>query len=351
MKLCFFGIYKSDYSRNNIVMNGLRAQGIEVIECKESSDDPARYSKLIRKLRVCSGSCDAIFAAYPSPVPAIIAKLFSRKKVIVDAFYSMYDATVHDRKEYSRFHPKAIKLLAYDWLSVLVSDMILVDTEMHKEYWASWWFVRKDKIRVLPLGVDPKAIYPITEEAQLPKKVSVTFIGTYIPLQGVDKIIQSFALLKERKDISFRMVGSGQESKKAADLIAKLGLKERIELVGRVSYSDMNRYLNATDIVLGVFGNSKKAARVVPNKVYEGCSARKAVITSNTAAVRDMYGPHDMLMVKAESQAIADAIVLLIDNPDKREEIAQNGYKTTHENYTPKPIGALLVQYLKELIS
>src|ERR1700691_3199308 len=113
MRICWFGIYDKSYPRNDILISGLKMNGVEVIECAASWKENGRYLKLIRKLKELRGSYDIIYAAYPAPVPTIIAKLFSRKPVWMDAFYSMYDAVVNDRREISRFHPRAIKLALF----------------------------------------------------------------------------------------------------------------------------------------------------------------------------------------------------------------------------------------------
>ena len=33
LRVCYFGTYREEYTRNKILINGLRAQGVEVIEC------------------------------------------------------------------------------------------------------------------------------------------------------------------------------------------------------------------------------------------------------------------------------------------------------------------------------
>jgi len=347
MRICFFGIYNKDYARNNILINGLRENGVEIIECNEDALNPKRYKLLISKLLKLKNNYDYVFSAYPSPVPAILAKIFSRKKIVVDAFYSMYDAVVNDRKEYYRFHPKALRLLIMDWLSVIVADIILVDTEMHKNYWASWFLVNGKKIFIVPNGVDVKRIYPTNNVSENIKNITVTFYGNYIPLQGVDKIVKAFTLLKNNQDISFRMIGNGQEFEKIQKLVMELDMKNKIEIVNRVSYEKLNEYLSVTEIVLGIFGDSDKAKRVVPNKVYEGCAARKAVITMDSPAIREMYSEDEIFMVKSDPQSIASAIRFLRNNPDKREGFANKCYKKTIEKYSPKAIGFGLMKLLE----
>jgi glycosyltransferase involved in cell wall biosynthesis len=359
MKICWFGIYDRDYSRNDILISGLRANGIEVVECRADWRDPMRYRKLIRQFREAKKGCDIIYAAYPAPVPTILAKiitLFSGTPVVMDAFYSMYDAVVNDRREVPAYHPRALKLLILDWLALLAADAVIADTEEHKKYWSSWLFVSPKKIRTVYVGVNDARVYPIDaprRRQQSPEERSergravvaesgarflIHFHGKNIPLQGVDKILAAADLLAGDSSIRFRMIGAGRTS-------------ENIECLGRVPFDDLNRYMAEADAVLGVFGDGAKARRVIPNKIYEGLAAGKPVITMDTAAVREVFSDSDLVMVAPDPSSIAAAIRKLRDDPALRQSVADSGYAKIRKSFTPQALGARLRDILTPLLS
>jgi hypothetical protein len=35
LRVCYFGTYRANYSRNQIMIEGLRRNGVEVVECHE----------------------------------------------------------------------------------------------------------------------------------------------------------------------------------------------------------------------------------------------------------------------------------------------------------------------------
>ena len=43
------------------------------------------------------------------------------------------------------------------------------------------------------------------------------------------------------------------------------------------------------DVVLGLFGDVDRAMRAIPNKVYEGLAARKAVMNMDSPALREIF--------------------------------------------------------------
>lgn len=346
MTICWFGIYKSEYPRNDVFLSGLRQIGVQVVECRENNDDKLRYFKLIKKLRKIAPVCDLIYAAYPSPVSTIIAKFFTTKKVATDAFFSMYDAVVNDRREIPSYHPRAIKLILLDWLSVVLADIIIVDTKVHAKYWSRWPLVQVSKIKTIPIGANPKLIYPLVKSPIDIKKTTVTFHGNYIPLQGVDKIIRAINLLKGEKQISFRMIGSGQDFLKAQNLIKDLGLESRIEIIPRIPHVKINDYLNATDIILGIFGDSEKAKRVVPNKVYEGIAVGRAVVSMDTPAMREVFTAEEICFVDAEPFLISQAILKLHRDYSYRQSLSRAGYLKFIERFTPTAISKQLLDCL-----
>lgn len=152
MKICYFGIYDPLYSRNDILLSGLKEAGAQIVECRENWKDRYRYLKLIKKIKKASKDCDIIYAAYPANIPTIISKFFTRKIVIMDALYPMYDSAVTERQEVKSFHPKALKLWFDDWFSALISDYIIVDTEEHLKYWTRLPFIKAKKIKVIQIG-------------------------------------------------------------------------------------------------------------------------------------------------------------------------------------------------------
>ena len=352
MKICFFGIYTREYSRNDILLTGLKEVGAEVVECQADWRDPKRYFKMWKMLSALHNDYDCVYVAYPSPVATIIAKLVSNKLVVADAFYSMFDAVVKDRREISTWHPRALKLLLLDWLGVMFADLVITDTKEHQKYWSSWFLVNQNKIHTVYLGINDKLFYPVNsphfQNENQKKEILVHFHGKYIPLQGVPKIIEAARLCRENKSIRFRLVGSGHDSPIVRKLVSKYGLRN-VEFIDRIPLSDLNKYMSEADILLGIFGNTPKAQRVIPNKVYEGLAARKALITMDTKAVREFFSDIELFLVENTSRAIAEAITLLAKDKKIRDDFAERGYKKVSA-YLPINIAQSLVLILSKYI-
>ena len=347
MRICWFGIYDGKYSRNAILLKGLAKNGVTVIECNAAWNDKMRYIKLFKNLLSLRGAFDCVYAAYPATVPVILAKIISRKRVVMDAFYSMFDSVVNDRKEITRFHPRAVKLLIIDWVSIMLADQVITDTEEHKKYWSTWWLVNPDKIKTIYLGSDTDTFFPQKHKKPFGETFLVHFHGKFIPLQGVPKIIETARILKDDATIRFRLVGSGRESDAVNHLIQKYALGN-IECIDRVSTQALNDFMSEADLVLGIFGDTAKAQRVIPNKVYEGLAAGRAVVTADTPAMREIIKNDEVLIIENSPEALAGAILRLKADSVLRNKYAQSGHELFLKKFTPQLVAISLLDFLKK---
>ncbi|MCK5027874.1 MAG: glycosyltransferase, partial [Candidatus Pacebacteria bacterium] len=307
MKICWFGIYDKGYSRNIILMKGLQLNGVEFVECKSHEVGLKKYVDLFKKLRALKNNYDVLYCAFPLTFAVVLARLFQKRKVVVDAFYPKYNSVTTDRKTFGKYHPRALFFLFLDWFSVRFADLVVVDTHEHEQYWSRW--CDKRKIEIVPVGVYSKRTFPIEGVSNRDDgKFLVHFHGTYIPLQGVDKIIEVAEILKEDKEIVFRLVGRGQQFSEIEKMIQKKGLSNIILEQG-VPFETLNKMINESDISLGIFGKTPKTDRVVPNKLYEALGAKKAIITKDTEAVRHLFTEEEVYLCDIEPCNIVEAIL------------------------------------------
>ena len=346
MNICFFGIYNPSYSRNNILLTGLADAGAEIIHCGADWRDPLRYFKLWKSLRALRNQYDCIYAAYPSPVPTIIARLISKRPVVSDAFYSMNDAVVNERRENGCWHPTALKLLLIDWLGIMLAHLVITDTEEHKKYWSLWWGVNKTKIHPVYLGINNQHFHPLPVSQK--DYFLVHFHGNFVPLQGVAKIIEAARLCANDQKIRFRLVGSGADSENVRKLAERYELRN-VEFIGRVPLSELNVYMAEADVALGILGDTPKASRVIPNKVYEGMAAERAVITMDTPAVREIFSGGELLLVQNNPRSIADAIKMLSRNESMRANLAHKGFIAV-QKYLPQSVAESLINILSKYV-
>jgi spore maturation protein CgeB len=83
--------------------------------------------------------------------------------------------------------------------------------------------------------------------------------------------------------------------------------------------------VSSAAICLGVFGTSAKAARVVPNKVWQAMAAGRPVISADTPGIREAItdGVSGLLVPPGDPAALAQALRTLAADPALRARMGE----------------------------
>src|SRR4051812_39712587 len=120
MKILFFGIYNPLYARNRVISRGFEENGCDVTYCNIDPGKNKGISKYIKLWKLAKEykdtDIDYVVVAFPGHSVMWLAKiLFPRKKIIFDAFLSLFDSNVYDRKLYGSHSLGGIKDYFLDW--------------------------------------------------------------------------------------------------------------------------------------------------------------------------------------------------------------------------------------------
>ncbi|WP_295118999.1 glycosyltransferase [uncultured Chitinophaga sp.] len=347
MKILFAGKFDRSYNRTQVLIDGLNTiPGVEL-----SFYSYREKSFGFSKMKAAIKAADVVFMPSFTHTNVPLVKLLSDKPVIFDPLISRYLTKVFDYKKVSRYSPRAYKNYLKDKISMKMADLVVCDTNCHRQYFHDTFGIPLDKLKVLPVGVNTDSFYPMPVEDKPAGKFIVGFYGGFIPLQGVTQIVEAARVLKHHEEIEFRLIGSGFEFEKIKKLVAEYGLSN-VSLAGWVNYEDLSKEMNRFDVCLGIFGNTLKADLVIPNKIYHYASVKKAIISKDTPAIHEIFTDNkDILLTSIDASAMADAILKLKTDVALREQMAENGYKVITEKYNHRVLGQSLVDMATELIS
>lgn len=367
MKVCYFGTYEKNYSRNVIFIKALKLSNNEVItineEVKES--DSKRYGNLLslfflsfkfifayiklffKSIRL--KNIDVVIFGYPSPLDVIFfAPLFKLKgaKVLFNPLVSIYDTFVIDRKFFNEKTLLAKILFSIDRIAYNFSDKIFIDTESHGKYLSKLFQVNYNKFFVVPVG----AMEEFMKDVYITKhdNFTVLYVGKYIPLHGTEVIVETANILKTF-NINFLMVGNGQEF----DRIKTIVKNKDITNVRFIEWLDREKLLQEMKrchVVLGIFRRGGKAERVIPNKVYDALSAGCVVVTARTPAILECFreNEHIFLVEPENPKDLAEKILWIKSNYDNALLVAEKGKKRFLEIASYDIIGKKIEEALKE---
>ena len=377
LRIAYFGTYDPAYPRNRVLLAGLRAAGATVVEYDaplSAELTAARMTTVVgagqlaselarAHLRLAAGhrrgvTFDVVLVGYPGhlsvPFAWAVAR-FRRAPLVFDPLVSLYDTFVGDRGLVggqgvaARTAVAAVR--AADRLAFRLPDLVLADTEAHAAYYREALGVRGDATAVVPVGALPVAAATGSARNLAPDEPMVVFqYGKWSPLHGAETVLAAAELLRERAvPVRFVMAGEGQLSGELRRRVADRGLTN-VEWLGMLSHAELRRRTLAADVCLGVFGTSAKAARVVPNKVYDALACGRPIVTADTPAAREVLrdGEEALLVPAGSAEALAAAIERLRDGGE-RLRLGTNALALYRERFTPLVLGAALLGRLEDL--
>lgn len=290
--------------------------------------DYSRFN-IIKQLLVDFTCKKQIYILLPFSKNQFIKHFFKRKQIVNDFFISNYDTYVNDRKKITKYNPRAWWKFLQDWFNFRYSHYLLSDTQAHFKYWESLFGPFRGKHFVLPVLADTTIYYPSDATKSPDEKVSILFYGSFIPLHGIDVILNAFHLL-EKEGITFQatIIGKGQTYPEMKKLYDTLNLKN-VTMDGTfIDEKKLADKIRESDIILGIFGNSTKAKSVIPNKAYQALASKKALITMHSLTLHEFFTDDDLLTCHNTPEFLAEALKNLILTPDLIAHYQENGYSS-----------------------
>lgn len=218
------------------------------------------------------------------------------------------------------------------WLTVILSHTTISVSQKTADQILKFPFVNKNKVKVIHNGIADidfitrdEARRALLGDQAAQVSAGALWIGTVAELhvnKGIDVAIKAFAnVIKKFPQTVFVIIGEGEERVRLQDRILKLGLSDRVFLVGFVP--DSKIYLKAFDIF-----TLTSRTEALPYVILEAGLAELPVIASNVGGIPEIINlPDAGLLVptgKNASQAIENAMEKILTNPEHAKTLGQN---------------------------
>ena len=295
-RVLFWGRFDHGYSKTRVNAAAFRALGWEVDYfdvkwCCRFGDVEAFFRGLDRRPRP-----DLVLVPVCRQRDIAAACRWAHKrgiKVLFDPMISAWDKKVLEQKKWKAEERRAKRLLAWEKKLMAMPDFITWDTSCHVDFAAEYLDVPREKMTPLFTGTDEEVFKPVEGECKVESEkckvesgmqlstfnsqlstFKVLYHGAYLPLHGTEVIVEA-ARMTQDLPIQWDFLGWG--AYKASTEAKAAGLKN-VRFLEKVPYVKVPEVICAHDIVLGVFGTTAKAARVIGNKVYECMACARPTI-------------------------------------------------------------------------
>jgi glycosyltransferase involved in cell wall biosynthesis len=207
--------------------------------------------------------------------------------------------------------------------------------------------VSRDRMRLVPVGVDPDLFKPLPHVARRPGRL-ITTASADVALKGLAYLLEAIAKLRTERDVTLTIIGKPRPGK-SMSLIESLGLLPHIEFVSGVS----------DERIVELYAESELA--VVPS-LYEGfslpaieamCTGTPLVATDG-GALPEVTGDDGDTVLQCRAgdvQALAAAIARGLDDTELRARIGANGRQRVLDRWTWRRCAELTVDQYREVLA
>jgi len=206
--------------------------------------------------------------------------------------------------------------------------------------------VSRDRMRLVPVGVDPDLFKPQPNIAREPGRL-ITTASADVALKGLSYLLEAMAILRKDRDIRLTIIGKPRPGH-SMDLIDSLGLRPHIDFVSGVT----------DERIVELYAEAELA--VVPS-LYEGFSLPAieamstgiCLVATDGGALPEVTGTHNDTVLQcpaANAEALAAAIATGLDSAELRARIGEAGRQRVISRWTWKHCAELTVEQYREVL-
>lgn len=214
-----------------------------------------------------------------------------------------------------------------------------------KDHIRSRWKIDHSKLTVLPIAADVEAFGSkqdgdaIRRNLGLSSEPVVMWIGGFYPWHDLDLLLESFAQVIQRyPDVKLVLVGDGPSQPLVAQKVHQNGLQQSVIMTGAITHENVPAMLSIADIAVVPSApvSASGGGTGTPLKLFEYMAAGKPIVASavNQATEVIQHGHTGLLVEAGNVNRFAEAIHMLLNDPEKRARLGKNARQQAVERYS-----------------
>jgi len=204
--------------------------------------------------------------------------------------------------------------------------------------------VAKDRITVIPVGVDVDAFHPPTAPRVPGRLIAVA--SADVPMKGVHVLLEAVAKLRTERDVQLTVVSRPKPGGPTEKLVDQLALGDGVRFVSGLMQAELCDLMGSAEVA------------VVPS-LYEGFSipaieamaCATPLVASAAGALPEVVDDAGVLVPPGDASALAVAIARLLDDPAERERLGAAARRRVDERYTWQAVARQTAAYYEKVVA
>lgn len=349
--MLWWGRFDPDYSRNRVLRKLFAGMGWEIIDFKPRISAFADWEIRLRS----QPKIDLVWVPCFRQRDMGPASRFAERHglpLIFDPLISSYDKQVDERGKLPAESWRARELLDWERRLFRHATLVVADTPAHASYFADQFGLPAERTEVVYVGAEEALFFPADQEgAESGGRIEVLFYGSFIPLQGPRTIIEA-ARLYEGPPVTWTLIGKGPLRAVCETMATGMG---NVRFEDWLPYQKVPARIRQAHILLGVFGATPKAGRVIPNKVYQAMACGKVVVTRSAEAYPADLAHHDdtglVWCDAADARSLAASVRKLAEDASLRERLSHAAAATFRQYFSEAAVNGQLQRVLNKVMA
>jgi glycosyltransferase involved in cell wall biosynthesis len=238
--------------------------------------------------------------------------IFHRRIPKVCTLHGIGDVSIKTRKSrlvwriYNGFEKFALKRI----------DMLIAVDDITRDYYMKHHPYLKEKIVVIPVGIDLDIFRPVDKEKMRIKlgfdkedKI-ILYVGRFSVEKGLDQLLMAFKNLQSGESKSrLVLVGKGPQKRKLEDIVNKERI-ERVKFLSPVRRQKVSEIMNCADVLA-----LTSSFEGMPTVVLEALACGVPVVATNVGDIKKVVINHKTgyLIRERNVEEIKDGLLKVID--------------------------------------
>jgi len=358
VKVCYILSYRdSGYIRTRTLVSALQSlEHVELYEACNTLHGLVRYIQTLVKLvkiRI-KYDPDIYLLGFRGHEIFWPVRLITRNKpLIFDSFVSPSQSLIEESRHglLGRAIGNIIRILESRMLKAC--EFLLTDTKQHSNLFIEEFGVKESRVRHIYVGADPltpalDSIHRI-QPAKEKESLSVLFYGTFLPLHGIETILDAARILTNTP-ILFTIIGGNEKIFRKLNRNHKSSDSKNIKYYPWVDFAELrDSLIPAADVCLaGPFGGTPQARRVISGKTFQFLASSKVTVIGIIEEEVGFVDRVNCLLVRQKDPiALAEILRWTLDHKHLIPDIGKNARDLYCDKFDIPEIAANLSEVIE----
>jgi glycosyltransferase involved in cell wall biosynthesis len=243
-------------------------------------------------------------------------------------------------------------LLSYlkKWITRRADALTVVSSAMKRKA-VELGLQEESGITEIPMGVDSYGTFlPAAHDTG---RTGLLFVGRLVDKKGLEYLLKAMPIVLAKYPMQHLTVtGDGPLKKSLVALCHQLDITNRVEFTGSLTNRDIAPLLQSCEIaVFPSIVTDSGDQEGTPVAIMEALACGCVTIASDYPGVRDIItdGETGLIVAGKSSEALAQGILTLLDNPEMQQQLSENGRASVQAHYDWQVISGKFIALFQTL--